>query len=295
MPPYVQFGESCWFRGGNTIFNQHIDQTKNECDGGYCQQSTLTCVPFNGEGGLGDACNQNEQCSSGSCLVGVCSTATATQLVGEDCELHTDCSGGACEPRYGCIGADGSMAEGEFCTEDRQCQGDLVCVTHYDATYLVDLPQNACAPPPLALGDTCAEHGDKNPCERGFCAGSPGHYRCTLPDGHGRMGDYCDHDNQCASLKCNLEAETCEAHGPLGLGEHCSEDTSCQYGRCDRANWPSRCIPNDGTGIAGDYCTHQNHCRSGLLCNTSTSECAEPQSGSSGGSPTGATHTQAEL
>jgi hypothetical protein len=48
----------------------------------------------------------------------------------------------------------------------------------------------------------------------------------------------------------------------VGLGKKCSNNGDCVSNRCDRgfgtAN-TSRCIPNDGKGGKGDYCTHPNH------------------------------------
>jgi microsomal dipeptidase-like Zn-dependent dipeptidase len=52
--------------------------------------------------------------------------------------------------------------------------------------------------------------------------------------------------------------------GPKGgsakraLGKSCEIHGDCTSGRCDGSR--HTCIPNDGTGKVGNYCTHNNHC-----------------------------------
>ncbi len=60
-------------------------------------------------------------------------------------------------------------------------------------------------------------------------------------------------------------------HGFLNIGDACTGNVSCtgpRTTRCDNTVRPYMCIPDDGEGRRGEYCTHNNHCdaRSGLVC-----------------------------
>ena len=97
--------------------------------------------------------------------------------------------------------------------------------------------------------------------------------RCIPDDGEGIDGDYCSHDNHCRSQHCvgaggNLGGKCQDGNG---IGESCAENSDCaadRTTRCDQTASPKKCIPNDGTGVIGDYCTHNRQCNgaSGLTC-----------------------------
>ena len=88
-------------------------------------------------------------------------------------------------------------------------------------------------------------------------------HKCIPNDGHGNVGNYCTHNNQCKNKNCS--GYQCRA--PRGLGEYCASNAGCTSGRCDAVPGnPHKCIPNDGHGKNGDYCTHNNQCKPGYAC-----------------------------
>ncbi len=126
----------------------------------------------------------------------------------------------------------------------------------------------ALAPQGEETGDQRAQAGSRsngkscsnnNQCRSGRCDMAPGNpHRCIPNDGTGSKGTYCTHNNQCKPGK------SCVAHEcggkTRGVGEKCYGNGDCAGGRrCDGKT--HKCIPNDGTGKTGQYCTHNNHCK----------------------------------
>lgn len=125
------------------------------------------------------------------------------------------------------------------------------------------------------LGTPCAKNGD---CASGHCA--DGRF-CAPVNRSGRPGDYCHHENHCSpGMYCDC---------PSGGGGFCKNWRSrsgggqCQFNR--KVGEPARptagmncrapgcdfglhcadgrvCAPVDRTGRPGQYCHHDNHCRS---------------------------------
>jgi hypothetical protein len=115
------------------------------------------------------------------------------------------------------------------------------------------------------LGASCTSDAA---CQSRRCDAAPGNPRRCIPnDGTGNVGDYCTHTNQCANKNCGVGTNwQCDA--PAALGQPCQWNEGCSSGRCDFAPGnPRNCIPNDGWGNPGDYCTHNNQCRPGHACN----------------------------
>ncbi len=53
------------------------------------------------------------------------------------------------------------------------------------------------------------------------------------------------------------------AHGFVSIGDPCTSNDDCagpRTTRCDNTASPKLCIPDDGSGNKGEYCTHDNHC-----------------------------------
>jgi hypothetical protein len=123
------------------------------------------------------------------------------------------------------------------------------------------------------LGSACSNDRD---CISNYCA--DGRF-CAPRDGTGQPGQYCHHDNHCASSICNCPGDrhtggrafcsnwesrtganrgTCAAKRPNSV--YCNRNEQCESGHCAE----EICAPVDGAGLAGDYCHHGNHCRSGV-------------------------------
>ena len=129
----------------------------------------------------------------------------------------------------------------------------------------------------LPMGYGCLNDED---CRSGHCAAGK---KCAYRNGVGEAGDYCHHDEQCGSGLCICPDgweggsglckgwEQFTLFGPNGTcsaqfedGYNCTDDKDCISGNCAD---DKLCAPEDGTGIVGDYCHHDNHCQTGLcLC-----------------------------
>lgn len=117
------------------------------------------------------------------------------------------------------------------------------------------------------FGELCTNNDQ---CISGYCA--DGRF-CAPPDGTGRAGEYCHHDNHCASYLCDCDPQTGGAsfcrdwergnHGAClakkEYGEVCTRNENCLSDYCADGHL---CAPRDGTGETGVYCHHDNHCAS---------------------------------
>lgn len=66
-------------------------------------------------------------------------------------------------------------------------------------------------------------------------------------------------------------ADGWDTHDAQASGGKCETSLACKTNRCDRgfnSTHTSRCIPRDGKGGGGEFCTHNNHCK--------TAKCAKP-------------------
>jgi hypothetical protein len=198
-------------------------------------------------GRVGDFCQWRWECQ-GTCYDGKC---IPPQPNGEGCADNHECQSGRCGPwnpgTTACIPNDGTGRLGEACSHNNQC-ANRNCIGHRCAA-------------PVGLGEQCETNAS---CVSGRCDAAPGNPKKCIPnDGTGGVGAYCTHHNQCANRNC--VAGSCRA--PVGIGQACSTNASCASGRCDAAPGnPKKCIPNDGTGATGAYCTHNNQCRPGHAC-----------------------------
>ncbi len=170
--------------------------------------------------------------------------------VGARCSVNLQCSGlgtSRCDQTtkpYKCIPDDGAGNTNDYCTHNNQCRGKN-CLNNKCSTA-------------AALGKAC---GGNTGCKSGRCDGRT--QRCIPNDGTGNTNNYCTHDNQCRYKTCR--SNKCVEAKALGVS--CSSGTDCRSGRCDRgAGNPRKCIPNDGKGSSGNYCTHNNQCRRGYAC-----------------------------
>lgn len=100
---------------------------------------------------------------------------------------------------------------------------------------------------------------------------------CIAPksiDGVGAPGDACYRTEHCLSRLCTCDdgkfaiqssrntcltgAQGVVCVGKSGLSAMCFVDENCKSGRCREGV----CVPVDGTGAAGQYCHHEEHCES---------------------------------
>ncbi|MBW2290715.1 MAG: hypothetical protein JRG94_00235 [Deltaproteobacteria bacterium] len=237
---------------GGDCFGFHEACQSRTCD--YLRDGWI-CVPQNGYGQVDDPCTHPNQCASTLCSNNTCQGVGPSAL-GDSCSHESQCVSGRCDTqvRQGepgrCIPNDGTGIAGDYCSHhnhciDKICSVDEVCV----------------AAESIAVGDPCTYN---QACQSGRCDDNTSPPRCIPVDGYGQTGEYCTHDNHCASVYCG--DNRCSG-GSTPLGDVCADHTNCVSRRCDGTTDPFMCIPNDGTGVNGDYCTHHNQCRPGSSCN----------------------------
>lgn len=226
---------------------------------------------------IGGSCWEDAACESGKCDGWF--------------EAHAITAFGAASDAWGkCVSKERHTAKaGEYCHNHEQCaSGYCLCPDNaYDGNSCKDWlkrnfpsEQGRCALEPVKKsdGDSCSANEE---CESWYCADAwPWQKgKCAPKDGTGQVGDYCHHDNHCASGACvcpdyKYDGAFCKdwakfsplTHGTCSLpavkkrnGDYCAKGEECISGYCADGK---RCAPKDGTGQSGDYCHHNNHCRS---------------------------------
>ena len=250
--PPAELGELC---------SNNDDCISRRCDVGLNTTNTNQCIPNDGEGRIDDFCTHNSHCGNRNCVEGACRAPVA---LGQACETNAGCLSGRCDSGWNttnterCIPNDGTGRVGDFCTHNNHCQ-NTNCVG------------NQCRAP-VGLGESCETNAG---CSSGRCdsgSNTTNTERCIPNDGTGQIGNYCTHNNHCQNTNC--VDDQCRA--PADLGESCETNAGCTSNRCD-VGWNTtnteRCIPNDGTGGYGDFCTHNNHCYRGGYCRWACSGC----------------------
>lgn len=135
------------------------------CDIGRGTMNTRRCIPNDGTGRAGDACNHNNQCRAPL----TCTTPAAGQ--------------------FGTCVADRSVSDGGLCSAPQQCESDRCSANRCRAL--------------AGLNEWCGHNADcrSGVCDAGF--GTMGTNRCVPAYGTGRVGDWCNHNNQCQrGLRC---------------------------------------------------------------------------------------------
>ncbi len=184
--------------------------------------------------------------------------------LGDVCRVHSECESLRCVnlPGAGCVPQDGKGTSGDFCTTDQQCSSER-------CKFASGKKSGVCTSTSLKLGGTCTSNKEcfSRRCDNNPWAG------CIPQDGTGAPGDFCSHPNQCRSRVC--EGASSQTPGvctstSLKLGEVCKDNPECLSRRCDNNPWAG-CIPQDGTGAPGDFCSHPNQCRS-RVCDGASSQ-----------------------
>ncbi len=228
------------------------------CDEGLGSGGTKKCVPAAGTGRAGDYCSQEAHCQSKLCTATQCE---AQRAPGGVCRKDANCASSVCEggSTLGagqdgkCVPAAKAGTAGQYCSKHSQCVANY-CSNH------------ACAAI-AGLGEACP--GGDAQCASRFCdagAGSGGTNKCVPAAGTGQAGNYCSQDAHCALRMCI--AHQCAAKA--GLGESCPRgNMQCQSGFCDAgagSGGTNKCVPAAGTGLTGQYCSQNGHCKPGKAC-----------------------------
>lgn len=212
---------ACW--GTDKCFDPGICEPKlgngarcewNEtCQSDYCDDGR--CAPPKGTGQGGEYCHNDDHCESRFCKCPTgydgkfCKywgndyymnkfghgTCLARDKNGAPCNRNEECESEYCDSGK-CAPKPGTGESGKYCHRDEHCQSDF-CISG-KCYQLAD------------LGDVCRKNAE---CESGYCADTllgGGWGRCARDRG-GKSGEYCHHDNHCASGECDCR------HGWFGF------------------------------------------------------------------------------
>ncbi len=260
-----------------------------DCGTGRCREGF--CAPEDGEGaspwefgdaGRTDYCHHDNHCRSNVCVCddpdhkdgafcrangkikpGKCSAHTRIPL-GQPCNRKFMCAratANAAQCVQGkCAPEDDTGTTGMYCHHNNHCISGKCIGNQCQA--LVDVGGSCKRDHHCRGGNRAFWGGDWTArCERG---------KCVPRDFVGDNGDFCQHDNHCASMVC---AQNRCFGGALPLGAKCKKEEQCAGGNRQLLGdrWTThcpqgRCAPKDRTGDPGTYCHHDNHCTQGLRC-----------------------------
>ncbi len=311
--PYICSGASC----GNSCNNVDTDCVRVSGNMNYCTGANGSCLPVKANG---VACVGGHECSSGTCLDGVCcgsnscGTCQACNVAGSlgacanvpanvadphnKCPANGTCGntgfcngGGACLQQPATVGCAASSCSGSTFTPASFCSSSIPtgsCVT----------PATQSCSPYLCSGSSCANSCNvDSDCLRvtgnvNYCTGTNG--SCQPVKG---LGASCGGGHECSSGNC-VDGVCC---GSPSCGTCLACNLTGSLGAC--ANVPvnvgdphSRCGANGTCGNTG-ACTGGGACQqqpnsvmcSGPSCAGSTATLASFCSGSGGSCPTAGT------
>jgi hypothetical protein len=168
-----------------------------DCCSGSCFGTDGLC-----QGGVGDACVTNSECTSGNCSNGKCAIGTAGQRCApqfpQGCGSHICPATGAC--------ASGGVA----CTKDSECGGPPDCV------FVCEAGQS---------GNVCVANSDctSQDCENGTCKGALQEMCKTPSDCSGSpITITCGPQNKCclfSGVQCGTPGDCCSATCAITPGQ----------------------------------------------------------------------------
>jgi hypothetical protein len=201
----------------------------SDCDATERCDSMGDCVPRPVDlGDLGEACETGDECNSGECIAtpaGSICTEACDWLDATSCAPGFYCDGealGTCGSGRCLAGTAGAGGLGDACGVDTEC----------DSLFCVD---GSCGLP-------CIPGGVAD-CPEGFSClmGSLPLPSCGVCQRAGAVGDWCDRNEDCASLQCAERGDInfCTAF--------CSDATECPDSfTCEDAGGASVCAPPAG-------------------------------------------------
>jgi hypothetical protein len=232
-----------------------------QCDvGTACVENTdgsFACAPIVDERGIGEACDEDTQCTSGACVGDDENVKRCVVLCTED----TECGDGelcyVVDQRKVCLEPLDDRAAGDACSTPRECASARCAGVPPDEDAPVCL--DGCVPE-----DGCAG-------ERGCVPLNSGGHVCValLAD-----GETCFHENACENGRCVTDVdESVICTGPCGDDAPCADDWLC----LEDAEGAPICLPKTDTKAALAACESARECASGHCGNfQGDTLCADP-------------------
>ena len=156
-------------------------QVDNDCLDKVCDVDTKRCRSEHTDISNGYFCRWNGQCKSGYCANDKkCAPKDYTGKPGDYCHHNNHCASGSCECEKGLHGFCRNYESWAAGPRKKSASGRLVGICN--------------AKEPLA--SLCTRNTE---CISGQCADGK---RCSPQDGTGKPGQYCHHNNHCASKRC---------------------------------------------------------------------------------------------
>lgn len=224
-----------------------------------------------------------------SCLVSAPAWAMPqSRPPGEPCTDRTQCQSGYCDAGWGtsktnrCVPGPRKGRKDEYCSNDNQCRS-AKCVGLRPSGSGGWIPGSCRGQRDLKV--PCSNNAD---CESDFCDagwGTSKTNRCVPGPNAGQSGDYCSNDNQCRFWNCagnnptgsgGWSGGTCAAR--LTLGTECRNHNQCLTEVC-HPGLGFGCVPKDGEGERGQFCTNDRQCSSAHCASLMTrkqGECGPP-------------------
>jgi hypothetical protein len=244
---------------GEQCFKKH-----DSCITGYCDSRSGRCEMRHPNSRKGEYCNDDSNCGSG--LMCECSKKDKNGYCTGSKNWPVVTNPKFPPPGVGICG--NKLKDGAACKFGKECRGN-VCdpVSRTCRSEFTD----------ISNGYFCKFNGQ---CKSGYCADGK---KCAPLDTTGIPGDYCHHNEHCASGSCEcakgfggfcrnweswgpgprnkstsgLSVGICNGKEPLA--SLCSKNSECLSGKCADGK---RCSPVNGTGRPGQYCHHNDHCSS---------------------------------
>jgi hypothetical protein len=178
----------------------------NACWASFDCAEGLFCVNRNGQcssGGVGEGCNDNEDCRFGACAMGPKVSVCTEGQLGQACSENVQCLSKHCF-------LPGSAAPIGVCTDGE-------------------------------VGTQC-DDGDDSDCDGGRCAlvdlGVGSGSVCTA----GRFGDFCSQPHHCIEDECTGTQNFGGYCSDGAVGSPCVRRDDCESNRCDVRAVPNVCV-----------------------------------------------------
>jgi hypothetical protein len=246
-----------------------------DCQSGICgawDAGKKACLPPDKSSPVTGPCATSAHCQDAAAMC-VKHQCTLPLKLGEPCLANGECKSAFCDRGLGsggtgkCVPAAGTGQTNDYCSQEAHCKTKLCTNNKCEAKH--------------PAGGVCRYNES---CTTGFCelttvtpSGAANQainqavnawFKCVPQAGQGTKGQYCTNHNQCAANQCISSA--CLAKSSLGGPCAGGGNKQCASGYCDAGSGSgntNKCVPKNGSGTTGDYCSKPSHCATNLCEN----------------------------